>query len=128
MRKETDRLSPQYFCWQFVNFFVPVPACRSCRFAKFAHTGLLCCIPEFTIVLKRKKHKDINLKRINHHTIRFNNREKRAIDEFCKKHRIRNKSRFMRESILETVLSDYPTLFEMEGENTLFSEGRVPVH
>ena len=71
--------------------------------------------------MKRKKHKDINLKRVNRHSILFNNREKRAIDEFCRKHKIRNKSRFMRESILEAVLRDYPTLFEVDGENTLFS-------
>ena len=71
--------------------------------------------------MKRKKHKDINLKRINRHALLFNNREKRAIDEFCRKHKIRNKSRFMRESILEAVLRDYPTLFELDGETTLFS-------
>ncbi len=71
--------------------------------------------------MNRKKHKDINLKRGNRHALLFNNREKRAIDEFCRKHKIRNKSRFMRESILEAVLRDYPTLFEVEGESTLFS-------
>jgi len=71
--------------------------------------------------MKRIKHKDINLKRINRHSLLFNNREKRAIDEFCRKHKIRNKSRFMRESILEAVLRDYPTLFELDGETTLFS-------
>ena len=27
----------------------------------------------------------------------------------------------MRESILEAVLRDYPTLFELDGETTLFS-------
>lgn len=102
---------------------MPIRASFAWRFVKFVSTGLVIPDPEHITVLKRKRHKDINLKRINHHTIRFNNREKRAIDEFCKKHRIKNKSRFMRESILETVLSDYPTLFEMEGENTLFSAG-----
>jgi hypothetical protein len=71
--------------------------------------------------MNRKKHKDINLKRTNRHPLLFNNREKRAIDEFCRKHKIQNKSRFMRESILEAVLKDYPTLFEVDGESTLFS-------
>jgi len=74
--------------------------------------------------LKRKKQKDINLKRINHHTLRFNNREKRVIDEYCRKHGIKNKSRFMRESILSTILQDYPSLFEFEESNTLFSSGK----
>jgi len=70
--------------------------------------------------LKRKKQKDINLKRINCHSILFNNREKRVIDEYCRKHKIGNKSKFMRESIMATILQDYPTLFEFEEENTLF--------
>ncbi len=59
--------------------------------------------------------------RVNRHELLFNNREKRVIDEYCRKHKIKNKSKFMRESILETVLKDYPTLFEYEEENTLFS-------
>ncbi len=69
------------------------------------------------------KQKDINLKRINRHELRFNNREKRVIDEYCRKHKIKNKSRFMRESIMSAILQDYPTLFEFEEENTLFNSG-----
>lgn len=68
-----------------------------------------------------RKQKDINLKRINRHELRFNNREKRVIDEYCRKHKIKNKSRFMRESIMSTILQDHPTLFEFEEENTLFN-------
>ncbi|KPK85089.1 MAG: hypothetical protein AMS27_08345 [Bacteroides sp. SM23_62_1] len=71
--------------------------------------------------VNRKKKKDINLKRVNRQELLFNNREKRVIDEYCKKHKIRNKSKFMRESIIATILQDYPTLFESESENTLFS-------
>lgn len=71
--------------------------------------------------MKRKKQKDINLKRINRHPILFNNREKRVIDEYCRKHKIKNKSKFMRESIMATILQDYPTLFEFEEENNLFN-------
>jgi hypothetical protein len=70
--------------------------------------------------LKRKKQKDINLRRINRHSILFNNREKRVIDEYCRKHKINNKSRFMRESIMAIILQDYPTLFELEEDNNLF--------
>ncbi len=71
--------------------------------------------------LKRKKQKDINLKRINRHELLFNNREKRVLDEYCRKHKINNKSKFMRESIMATILQDYPTLFEFEEGNTLFN-------
>ena len=70
--------------------------------------------------LKRKKQKDINLRRINRHSILFNNREKRVIDEYCRKHKIKNKSKFMRESIMAIILQDYPTLFELEEDNNLF--------
>jgi len=71
--------------------------------------------------VKRKKPKDINQMRVNRHELLFNNREKRVIDEYCKKHKINNKSKFMRESIMSTILQDYPTLFEMDGEKNLFT-------
>ncbi|MCK5347257.1 MAG: hypothetical protein KAR20_27800 [Candidatus Heimdallarchaeota archaeon] len=74
--------------------------------------------------MKRKKQKDINLKRINRHALLFNNREKRVIDEYCRKHKIKNKSKFMRESIMATILQDYPSLFEFEEDNTLFKQGK----
>ena len=74
--------------------------------------------------MKRTKQIDINLKRINRHNLLFNNREKRVIDEYCRKHKIKNKSRFMRESIMATILQDYPSLFEIEEGNTLFSAGK----
>jgi hypothetical protein len=73
------------------------------------------------LAVNRKKQKDINLKRVNRQELLFNNREKRVIDEYCKKHKITNKAKFMRESIITTVLRDYPTLFETESENTLFA-------
>lgn len=47
-----------------------------------------------------------------------------AIDAYCKKYKVDNKTKFMRETILTQVLkrfdSDYPTLFEFEKPN-LFS-------
>ena len=71
--------------------------------------------------INRKKPRDINQMRINRHELLFNNREKRVIDEYCKKHKINNKSRFMRESIMSVILQDYPTLFELENERNLFN-------
>jgi hypothetical protein len=54
----------------------------------------------------------------------FNNRELQAIDAYCKKYKVDNKTKFMREAILTEVLkrfdTDYPTLFEFEKPN-LFS-------
>ena len=53
--------------------------------------------------------------RINKKTILFNNRELKAIEFYCKKYRIKNWSKFMREAIITSVLKkldeDYPTLF-----------------
>jgi len=74
--------------------------------------------------LKPRKSKDINLMRRNAHTLRLNNRESQAIEAYCKKYKVENKSKFMREAIITEVLKrfdrDYPTLFEVEKPN-LFS-------
>jgi hypothetical protein len=75
-------------------------------------------------VLKPRKLKDINLVRRNARTLLLNNRELQAIEAYCKKYKVDNKSKFMRETIISEVLrkfdSDYPTLFELEKPN-LFS-------
>jgi len=71
-----------------------------------------------------RKYKDSNLIRRNRYAILFNNRELQAIEAYCKKYKVENKTKFMRETILTEVLkrfdSDYPTLFEFEKPN-LFS-------
>jgi hypothetical protein len=58
---------------------------------------------------------DADLLRVNKATILFNNREIKAIDEYCKKYGIRNRSKFIREIVISTILekfeTDYPTLF-----------------
>lgn len=73
---------------------------------------------------KRKKSKDPNLKRINRQSIMFNNRELSAINKYCRQYRVKNKSKFMRELIISSVLKkfddDYPKLFNDEMP-TLFS-------
>ena len=69
----------------------------------------------------KRKNKDENLLRRNKHAIMFNNREMQAIEAYCRKYKVDNKSKFMRETILTEVLSrfdkDYPTLFEFEKPN-----------
>ena len=63
--------------------------------------------------------KDQNLKRINKKSILFNNLELEAIKKYCKKYRVGNESKFMREAILNSVLKkfsdDYPTLWDQPG-------------
>ena len=63
--------------------------------------------------MERKK--DIDLLRVNKKSISFNNRELKAIDTYCSRYKIDNRSKFMREAIITSVLKkfddDYPTLF-----------------
>ncbi|MFC2104824.1 hypothetical protein ACFLS4_05685, partial [Bacteroidota bacterium] len=53
-----------------------------------------------------------------------NKREIQAIDHYCKRYKIKNKSKFMREIIITAVLrkfdEDYPSLFEKKP--TLFNQ------
>ena len=73
---------------------------------------------------KRKAKKDDSLKRIYRKAILFNKREIQAIDHYCKRYKIKNKSKFMREMIITSVLKkfdeDYPSLFEKKP--TLFNQ------
>ena len=67
--------------------------------------------------MKRKqKKKEENLKRIHRKAILFNKRELNAINHYCRKYKIKNRSKFMRETIISTILQkfdeDHPSLFE----------------
>ena len=66
------------------------------------------------------------LRRTHRTSILFNQREQEAINLYCEKYKIRNKSKFMREVIMTEILKkfdeDYPTLFEFEKPN-LFVNG-----
>ena len=59
--------------------------------------------------------KNADLLRTNKKTILFNNRELKAIESYCEKYHIHNRSKFMRETIITCILKkfddDYPTLF-----------------
>jgi hypothetical protein len=56
------------------------------------------------------------LKRTHRSAFLLNDKEKEALDSYCKKNKIKNKSKFIRETLLRTVmdhfLEDYPTLFD----------------
>ncbi|SMO86317.1 hypothetical protein SAMN06265379_110121 [Saccharicrinis carchari] len=58
------------------------------------------------------------LRRTHQVTVLLNEKEKEAIDSYCKKYNITNKSKFIRETIIrqvmDTFLTDYPTLFDKE--------------
>jgi hypothetical protein len=66
--------------------------------------------------VKRKYHREPDLKRVNKKVITFNNKELTAIEYYCKKYKISNKSQFMRETIISEILQkfndDYPSLWD----------------
>jgi len=74
--------------------------------------------------LETKGKRDEKLLRTNRASLLFNQREKEALDLYCQKYKIKNKSKFMREIILTEVLKrfdeDYPTLFEFEKPNLFY--------
>ena len=74
--------------------------------------------------MRRRKHKEDQLKRTNKKEILFNNLELEAINTYCERFKVKNKSKFMREMIITSVLKkfdeDYPSLFEKKP--TLFNQ------
>ncbi|MEA1886603.1 MAG: hypothetical protein U9N72_05280 [Bacteroidota bacterium] len=73
--------------------------------------------------MRRLKIKEERLKRDNRLTLMLNSREIRALNIYCHRYRIKNKSRFLREIIMNAILrrfdEDMPSLFE-ETEPNLF--------
>ena len=70
-------------------------------------------------------YKEDRLKRTNRLSLMLNNREMRALGIYCNRYRIKNKSEFMRETIMRAILKrfeeEHPTLWE-EHDNTLFNQ------
>ncbi len=71
---------------------------------------------------------DDTLKRKHKATFLLNDKELEAFEVYCKRYRVKNKSRFMRESVMRTVMDkfmeDYPTLFEKKDLDRLRVENR----
>jgi len=67
---------------------------------------------------KAKLLNEEDLKRSNRQSLRFNTLELKAIDSYCRKYKVANKSKFMRETIITAILKkfndDYPTLFDAQ--------------
>ena len=62
------------------------------------------------------------LKRNNNVQILFNDLEMEALNKYFKKYKVSNRSKFIRETVIKSVLQkfeeDYPSLFEAEEEKT----------
>ena len=68
-----------------------------------------------------RKTKEKDLLRNNRISLLLNTRELKAIEAYCIKYKVKNRSKFMREAVLTEVLKkfdeDYPSLFEFEKPN-----------
>jgi len=57
----------------------------------------------------------------------LNNREMKALGIYCNRYRVKNKSEFMRETIMKAIIqrfdTEHPTLWE-ESEPTLFGNNQ----
>lgn len=75
--------------------------------------------------LRRTGYKDEYLKRTNRLSLMLNSREIKALGVYCNRYRIKNKSEFMRETIMKAIIKkfedEHPTLWE-ESQPTLFSQ------
>jgi hypothetical protein len=70
-------------------------------------------------------YKEDRLRRINRLSLMLNNREMKALGIYCNRFRVKNKSEFLRETIMKAILKrfeeEHPSLWE-EPEPTLFNQ------
>jgi hypothetical protein len=70
-------------------------------------------------------YKEDRLRRTNRLSLMLNKREMRALGIYCNRYRIRNKSEFLRETIMKAILKkfddEHPSLWE-DTEPTLFNQ------
>lgn len=75
--------------------------------------------------MKNKIHKDEQMKRVHRQSFLLNSREMRAVNQYCKKYKVSNKSKFIREALVTAILKkfedDHPTLFDFNEEPNLFT-------
>jgi hypothetical protein len=79
--------------------------------------------------VRRSSYKEDRLRRTNRLSLMLNNREMRALGIYCNRYRVKNKSEFLRETIMKAILKrfedEHPTLWE-ENEPTLFNQNVLP--
>jgi hypothetical protein len=66
--------------------------------------------------INKKYNRDDTFKRKHKAEFLMNDKELEALEVYCKRYKVKNKARFLRESVMRTVMDqfmeDYPTLFE----------------
>jgi hypothetical protein len=77
---------------------------------------------------RRSVLKEDRLRRNNRLSLMLNNREMKALGIYCSRYRIKNKSGFLRETVMKAILKrfedEHPTLWE-ETEPTLFNQNAI---
>jgi hypothetical protein len=75
--------------------------------------------------LRHAVYKEEKLRRTNKLSVMLNDREMKALGIYCCRYRVKNKSEFLRETIMKTILKrfeeEHPTLWE-EPEPGLFNQ------
>jgi len=73
--------------------------------------------------------KEEKLRRNNRLSLMLNNRELKALGVYCSRYRVKNRSEFVRETVMKAILKrfeeEHPTLWE-ETEPTLFNRNVTP--
>lgn len=74
---------------------------------------------------RRQAYKEEKLRRTNRLTLMLNNREMKALGIYCSRFRVKNKSEFVRETIMKAIIKrfedEHPTLWE-ENDRSLFNQ------
>lgn len=77
---------------------------------------------------KNNINREYAFKRKHKATFLLNDKEMEAFEVYCKRYKVKNKARFMRESVMRVVMDqfmeDYPTLFEKKDLDRLRVENR----
>jgi hypothetical protein len=75
--------------------------------------------------VRRTIHKEEKQKRNNRLSLMLNSREMKALGVYCNRFRVKNKSEFLRETVMRAILKrfedEHPTLWE-ESEPNLFNQ------
>jgi hypothetical protein len=75
--------------------------------------------------MRHSTYKEDRLRRTNRLSLMLNNRELKALGVYCNRYRVKNKSEFLRETIMKAILKkfeeEHPTLWE-EIDPTLFNQ------
>jgi hypothetical protein len=75
--------------------------------------------------VRRAIYKEERQRRKNRFSLMLNNREMRALGIYCNRFRVKNKSEFLRETVMKAILKrfedEHPTLWE-ESEPDLFNQ------